>query len=221
MTVEAKSCGRYSERRGYNLNTVSGHPIWPANPYPEDVRTVDIAWSQARICRFNGHLKMGVWFSLAQHSLEVYKAVTLDHLDDIPLRRAALFHDGEEYAEGDKTTPLKKMDLAFYEAVKYHIGDVLLYSIEDKTPSYFRRVERQNKAIAEKYNFGVELFDHPAIKRADYRAFLTEKRDLLNVITTDFGEDMDDPFPHKIEPLSFEDAAQEFLNACREVGINY
>lgn len=222
MTVEAKSCGQYSEWRGYNLNTVSGHPVWPADPRPEDIRTVDIAWALARQCRFRGHLKPEVeFYSIAQHSVMVYNAITIEFPDDIPLRRAALFHDAEEYIEGDIPTPIKKMDKNFHDEVKHHMGDFFEWLIGNSAVHYFERVKKLNAAIAEKYNFNVGHFEHKSVKRADYRAFLTEKRDIIHVLTTDFGEDKDEPFPVAIDPLMPKAAAKLFLDTCREVGINY
>ena len=50
-------CGTLDERRGYNMNTVSGLPVWPKAPRAEDIRIEDISGALSRICRYNGHLR--------------------------------------------------------------------------------------------------------------------------------------------------------------------
>lgn len=221
-------CGKLDEARGYNMNTVSGLPVWPADPRPEDIRIEDIAGALSRVCRYNGHLKDGCWrhwsgavedkpaignswfpfevYSVAQHSVLVEQKVrewVSDRMDystwsaDYPpkhLLLAALLHDAHEYVLGDMVKPQKKM----YNNRKLYEG-------------------KWDISIAERFGFDVQLFDHPAIKEADYRMFLTEKRDLVNCSKTDFGEAKAEPYPEQIVPVLPSAARRMFLDRFNEL----
>lgn len=219
-------CGKLDETRGYNMNTCYGLPVWPADPRPEDIRIEDIAGALSRVCRYNGHLKdffleknlllnrsgkeTYFWlkhpleiYSVAQHSVLVEQKVR-EHIAEISdaqlgspednLLLAALLHDAHEYVLGDMVKPQKKM--------------------------YASRSEYEKKwdvAIAERFGFDPALFDHPAIKEADYRIFLTEKRDLINTKDTDFGEAKADPYPEQIIPALPSVARKMFMERFNEL----
>lgn len=181
-------CGRLDESRGYNMNTVSGLPVWPEDPRPEDIRIDDIAGALSRICRYNGHLRQDVeHYSVAQHSVLVCRAVAKTTRSPA-LCLAALLHDAHEYVLGDMVKPQKKMyrERSRYEA-KWDI------------------------AIAKRFGFDFDLFDHPAVKEADYRMFLTEKRDVIVKGDTDFGQEIAKPYPKKILPMRQRFAYADFL----------
>lgn len=225
-------CGKLDETRGYNMNTASGLPVWPADPRPEDIRIEDIAGALSRICRYNGHLKEGAWYpyaeipkdipwswpvsenggiaevycgfevySVAQHSVLVEQRVNFHQsMCDVsekvrnPLLLAALLHDAHEYVLGDMVKPQKKM----YNSRKLYEG-------------------KWDTSIAKRFGFDVQLFDHPAIKEADYRMFLTEKRDLVNCSKTDFGEAKAEPYPEQIVPVLPSAARKMFLDRFNEL----
>lgn len=223
-------CGKLDQSRGYNMNTCSGLPVWPADPRSEDIRIEDIAGALSRLCRYNGHLKNGGWieepskivdphtartcarhthtgngwwlpyeiYSVAQHSVLVEEAVLNRWRwykgPSDKLRLAALLHDAHEYVLGDMVKPQKN-----------------LYG--DREP-----LERRwDEAIAERFGFDVELFDHPAIKEADYRIFLTEKRDLVNCVATDFGEAKAEPYEERIVPVLPSAARKMFMDRFNEL----
>ena len=75
--------------------------------------------------------------------------------------------------------------------------------------SYFEG--KWDTIIAAKFGFDVSLFDHPAIKEADYRIFLTEKRDLVVNGTTDFGVAKAEPYPERIVPVLPSAARKMFM----------
>ena len=231
-------CGRLDPTRKFNMNTCSGLPVWPADPRPEDIRIEDIAGALSRVCRFNGHLKDDVvvkqpaydpkvhgqcWcvhseankpyeyhvpveiYSVAQHSVLVEQKVrktlniSSDYGDTVPvdcapLLLAALLHDAHEYILGDMVKPQKKM-----------------YSSRSEYET------KWDKAIAERFGFDVSLFDHPAIERADYRIFLTEKRDLLVSKDTDFGVAKAEPYPEQIIPVLPSAARKMFMERFNEL----
>ncbi len=219
-------CGRLDENRGYNMNTKSGLPVWPADPRAEDIRLEDVASALSCINRFNGHTKwdwvemtayaalffekaghrvqtkagglslvyMPLTLSVAQHSVnvmrEVQKAVPGHRL----LHRAALLHDAPEYVLGDMVKPQKIM---YKERKQYE--------------------KRWEDVMAAVFGFPSYLFDHPAIKEADYRMFLTEKRDLCTDHGTDFGEARAEPYSYEIKSLMPGAAYELFMGAYAEV----
>lgn len=228
-------CGRLDEERGYNMNTCSGLPVWPKDPRPEDIRIEDIAAALSRICRYNGHLKDGgavsqplydpkihgeYWcvhseankpytyfinyeiYSVAQHSVLVEESVrksmvgvTLKCEQDFKdLFLAALLHDAHEYVLGDMIKPQKSM----YNSRKIYES-------------------KWDIAIAERFGFDPALFDHPAIKEADYRMFLTEKRDLVSCVATDFGTAEAEPYPERIVPVLPSAARKMFMDRFKEL----
>jgi hypothetical protein len=190
-------CGTLDEDRGFNMSTCSGHPLWPADPRPEDIRAEDLV-ALARICRFNGHLKPEIeTYSVMQHSIYVYKKVvraTGNSSSAISL--AALLHDAHEYIYGDMIKPQKRLwsDRKHYEQIA-------------------------DRAIAKRFGFHVGLFEHPAIKEADYRTFLTEQRDLLTPGTTDFGVANAEPYDDIIVPEPFNEVVLEFMQILDELTL--
>lgn len=196
MTLDTQElCGKLDEKRGYNMQTCSGKPFWPADPRAEDIRAEDL-FALARICRFAGHLRPQIeHYSVMQHSIFVYKKVALATNNRNPkLSLAALLHDAHEYVLGDMIKPQK--------------------GLWSDRKDYERAVD---EAIAQKFMFDVELFDHPAIKEADYRAFLTEQRDLLTPGCVDFGVARAEPYDDIIEPQPFIDVLDEFFQLLSEL----
>ena len=190
-------CGRLDESRGYNMQTCSGKPFWPADPRPGDIRIEDLT-ALARICRFNGHMKREIkHYSVMQHSIYVYRKV-VDATGGLnpKLNLAALLHDAHEYIYGDMIKPQKRLwtDRKDYETIC-------------------------DKAIALRFNFCPSLFDHPAIKEADYRTFLTEQRDLLTPGNVDFGVAKAEPYDDIIVPESFDNVVDEFYQILDELLI--
>ena len=95
------------------IQTRSGVAFDLLNPRPEDIRVSDIAWSLARICRYNGHTLQH--YSVAQHCVEVSRALARDGAPQ-HLLFAGLIHDAAEAYVGDLTAPLKWASPALAEA---------------------------------------------------------------------------------------------------------
>lgn len=72
-----------------------------ANPKAEDVDIRDVAYSLARLERFNGHLYEGD--TVARHSLRVMRLVPMEYKLD------ALLHDAAEAYTGDIVRPVKDL----------------------------------------------------------------------------------------------------------------
>lgn len=81
----------------------------------EDIRIKDIINGLPKICRYNG--KLNTFFSVAQHSVELCRWLSLYELDH--LCRLALFHDACEVYIGDLILPLKIHFPEFMEYEEY------------------------------------------------------------------------------------------------------
>lgn len=185
--------------RGYNATTATGRAIWPADPRVEDIHLEDIAWGLARICRFNGALKPGLGtYSVAQHSVLVMCAVQEAHgVKDRDLLIAALLHDAPEYVLGDMTKPTKQL----YPSRKGHEA-------------------KWARIIEEWAGLPAGALDDPRIKEQDYRAVLTEHRDLqVNTGLVDWGLDQAkaQPWTWNIVPWSIQEAAESFIDEFNSI----
>ena len=121
------------------------------------------------------------FYSVAQHSLMVAALVPA------PYQRAALLHDAAEAYLDDMVKPLKVLLPAFAE-------------IED----------RVTQLIAA--HFGLDFSDYAPIKHADMRALATEKRDLMPHSSEPWSYLAGfTPLPDTIQPLSPNEAKQQFL----------
>lgn len=228
-------CGARTER-GLNQTTASGKPFWCGDPRPEDVRIEDIAAQLSRECRFGGalasHMAMGSplalcpveTYSVAQHSVLV-----CDNVADPALKLAALLHDVAEAYCKDIPKPIKTLlcqtPEMVDEIVRLLSGHVvgrgalsLAAEISDLMPNYGRVEQRVANAIFDRFGLDRDLMDHPAIAEADYRAVLTEKRDLLPPCPgVDWGTPRAEPFPERIVPLLPSQASALFLQRFREL----
>ncbi|MCP5267482.1 MAG: phosphohydrolase [Zoogloeaceae bacterium] len=130
------------------------------------------------------------FYSVAQHSLIVASLVPKR------LALAALLHDAAEAYLGDMVKPLK---ILFPE---------------------FSRIEASVMAVIGE-RFGVDGFTDPLIKRADLIALATEKRDLMPH-SCEAWESLNGiaPLPSRIAALPPQAAKQEFLEACRKLGLD-
>lgn len=96
--------------------TASGRRFDLLNPQPDAIAPRDIAFSLAKICRFNGHCTGH--YSVAEHSLRVAELVAPEH------KLAALLHDATEAYVGDMVSPLKQM-LPAYQQIEQRIWHVI------------------------------------------------------------------------------------------------
>lgn len=136
------------------------------------------------------------------------------------LKLAALLHDAVEYVCQDRTKPNKCADDAFYAAVSAQIGASRMAKIERTTPSIRERERRTAHAIEKRFSLPSGILDHPLIKEQDYRAVLTEHRDLQEQTgAVDWGLDRAkaEPWPERIVPLLPSAAAALFLQRFNEL----
>jgi 5'-deoxynucleotidase YfbR-like HD superfamily hydrolase len=96
---------------------LSGRRLDLLDPSPLDVEVEDIAHGLARVARWNGQTIGDHAFSVAQHSLMVEHAFSLQHPAATPRDTlATLLHDAPEYVIGDMISPFKAvLDGAYRE----------------------------------------------------------------------------------------------------------
>lgn len=243
MKDTGELCGPRTDR-GYNQTTASGYPFWVLDPRPEDIRVEDIAAHLSRICRFGGALNNTVtvegtldgyyrageapdgamvWnilfetYSVAQHSVLVSRNVPQEFALE------ALLHDAAEAYVGDVIKPIKLLleidpdtrDTLFM-ALHSYFGRARSDEILDALPSFSRIEGRVDAAIRAKFGLPMEM--SPEVKEADYRAVLTEHRDLqIDRGLVDWGLPSMEPWPERIVPVLPSVARAQFLQRFNEL----
>jgi len=169
------------------IDTISGRIFNYNDIRPEDISIFDIAHSLSNICRFTGHLRD--FYSVAQHSVLVSDAQTT-----LAEKRAGLLHDATEAYVNDLPSPMKSgVDLGDYKTLE----------------------DRIHAVINEKYKVNDGMT--PNIKKADIKALLTEKRDLVdNDIVWEWAEGMD-TFKDTIIPLPPKEAKKLFMRRVNQL----
>lgn len=92
-------------RKGNWIETYTGIHFYPLDPREEEISIIDIAHALSLICRFNGHCKH--FYSVAQHSVNVYKYLRERCPTDFNLQLAGLLHDASEAYISDVSRPVK------------------------------------------------------------------------------------------------------------------
>lgn len=179
------------------IPTASGRRIDLLNPNPADVHWPDVADSLARLCRFTGNLRPGLFYSVAQHS-DLVRGLTPP-----PWRLYALLHDAHEFAIGDMSSPLK--------VALQRLGD----------GGAWERIETAHAAAVHR----AAGLDWPppreamlAVHHADRVALATERRDLLTE-SPGVWIDLPDPAPQPIVPWPHALARERFALALAQCGL--
>lgn len=175
------------DRKGHWIPLVTQRRFWPLDPRPGDVDIEDIAWSLARICRFNGHLRCPL-YSVAQHSVMCSRIV--------PKRYAleAELHDAPENIAGDCITPIKLLIAHVYEPIHDTIMD----------------------AVSERFGLRWTAECRRQVKRADRIMLATETRDLhpAGVLNGPFDYK---PLPQRLKAVGARQARKMFLERFEEL----
>lgn len=220
-------CGPRTDR-GYNQTTASGFPFWALDPRPEDIRIQDIAAHLSRICRFGGALRetqesgqdrLGrpknrrvETYSVAQHSVLVSRNVPQEFALE------ALLHDAAEAYVGDVIKPIKMLLEPDWDGM-LRLLDVPsedLFALSEFIPSFSRIEGRVDAAIRTKFGLPAEM--SPEVKEADYRAVLTEHRDLqVDRGLVDWGLPEAAPWSERIVPVLPSVARAQFLQRFNEL----
>ena len=166
-------------------------------PRPEMIDVYDIAWSLAKLCRFNGHCR--AFYSVAQHSCVVAELIGTE---DPFAKVHALLHDAHEAYIGDIIAPLKRyLDNDLLKILEARIDTAIFAHIG---------IEHPNTDLKKR------------IKHADLVALATECRDLLDwpeknpqLIDIEDIIDIKDiaPAPFIITPQEWQRAGEEWTDA--------
>jgi uncharacterized protein len=150
MSYEAGRGVAMNEGRvGDWMQTWTGVRFYPADPRPEDVDILDIAFALGNIARYGGHCR---FYSVAEHS------VLVSHMVPKKDALAGLLHDATEAYIADVIRPVKRC-----------IGrDNTYFSLEKAI---------WEKAICPKFEISPELSDEVLIADA-YRIIALEKQAL-------------------------------------------
>ena len=107
-------------RPGEWMQTFSGRKFFPLDPRPEDIYVSDIANALAMTCRYGGHMPTGRFYSVAEHSVLMFRhglaasqnmiEIEYEHNSQIYAHAAvvALFHDAAEAYTGDLPRAVKQ-----------------------------------------------------------------------------------------------------------------
>jgi len=159
------------------MQTAGGRAFPLLNPSPEDVNWEDVAHTLAYCNRFAGSVGS---YSVAQHSIIVTDALPIE------LRPYGLLHDGEEFATGDMTTPVKQALMAF--------------GVSEEALRGFKLGIRRALHIRAGLTWPVPHNIEATVKAADIAAVITERRDLLVPIHDVSDEDWLHGYPN-VAPL--------------------
>lgn len=175
------------------IQTIDGHAFNLLAPDPSHISIATISVVLSRICRFGGHCRQ--FYSVAEHSARVCDLVALATPGQHALHFAALLHDAHEAFSGfgDVCRPAKKLAPVIDQI---HAGI--------------------NKAIAERFEFPVELFDHEQIHHADNVMLATELRDLMRTPPVPWDW-LPSPITSRVIPQTMHDAAYLFERIARQI----
>lgn len=182
-------------RRGDWAAAADGSVFFPADPRPEDVSIANIVFALPRICRFGGSIRPE-WgadiYSVAQHSLYVYREARRRGLSR-PMCRRALVHDAHESYVQDIIRPAKPT-LPGYEELEARWEDAVL-----------TRLGLPNVTL------------YPEVKEIDTRILLDEKRQVCSKDSPRWGvEDHFEPLGVLIIPMTRVMVTRLFIYALAE-----
>lgn len=147
----------------------NGRPFDLTDPKPEQVSIPDIARSLSRIARYNGYTATPEIYSVAMHSVLVFRIVRNTAPNDYLAQLWALLHDAHEAYTGDITTPVQ-------QALGPHIRSQIVM-LQDTI----------DRAILQRLEIDVERV-RPIVARADRQALATEKERWMLPSVRDWGE---------------------------------
>lgn len=162
-----------------SIRTRSGSTVDLADPQPSDIRIHDIAYSLARIVRFNGH---SPGWNVTQHSIWVSRMCPkLFALE-------GLLHDAAEAYVGDVTRPLKKMLGQSYKEIECRVESAIAarFGLSYPWPTSIKHLDEDVCQLELSYFWtpapSIKLFQ-PADASMAESMFLAEFEKLFNART--------------------------------------
>lgn len=184
---------------------IEQHPSWPYiiladgryfslydRTHDQEIRLGPLARALSKTCRFCGHLKNDIFYSVAQHSVAVADLVRKpEH------QKWGLLHDLSEAYINDIPRPFKP-EISGYKTIEAHL----------------------TKILARRFGLVGEMPE--AVHRADMTMLITEGRDLCtgdDWQNWDTGYDNLEPLPTTIHPLDHQAAFELFMDRANTLGI--
>lgn len=99
-------------RKGNWMQTATGKQFWPLDPRADEIDLTDVASALSRQCRYSGHCTH--FYSVAEHSVHMYRYARDLHPLDYRLQREVLFHDASEAYLTDVIRPIKPYLKEYY-----------------------------------------------------------------------------------------------------------
>lgn len=184
------------------IRTYSGKKFHYVNIKPSSIDMEDVAHSLSNLCRFTGHTKF--FYSVAQHSILVYKLAKKIYPKDYQVHYLALMHECTEAFMNDLCSPIKYMD--------------------DDTGLKYRKLEdRICDAVSDKYNLTKDPVAKAMVKHCDRIALDIEGHQLvkgweLQYVSEDIIESFCREFPCRLSSHDIE--KKVFLNLFRKLSKN-
>lgn len=177
------------------VTTYIGLRVDLLNTLPEQIQPTDIVMGLSRARRWAG--QSHVEYSVAQHSVEVYRLLKRWSPDRLDLQMAGLMHDASEAYLGDVPTPWKAL-----------------------MPDYLAVERRLMNMVAVRFNFSPALLDSLELQNADTVLKLVESRDLFKpsrLCDLFPGEEEVSVSYPELQPVGTGRAAQLFTEAYLEL----
>lgn len=130
---------------------LSGRRLDLLEPSPLDIEIDDIAHGLARVARWNGQTRGEHAFSVAQHSVIVWKVFCKLNPKATPDQELiALLHDGPEYVIGDMISPFKAVLGSDYKLVEERLQEAihLRYSLKPKIPQTLKKAIKKADSVS-------------------------------------------------------------------------
>ena len=154
---------------------LSGRRLDLLEPSPLDVEIDDIAHGLARVARWNGQTHGEHAFSVAQHSVIVWRIFSELFPKSSPDEElVALLHDGPEYVIGDMISPFKAVLGGEYEGVENRLQEAihLRYSL----PAHPSKTLKANIKRADSISAYFEATELAGFKHGEARKFFGTPR---------------------------------------------
>lgn len=174
-------------RLGGSIQTSTGGIFYPLDVREEEITLKDVAHGLSHKARFTGHTSR--LYTTAEHAVRVSECVEMLG-GTIMQQYVALHHDDSDAYLPDVPTPLK-----------------VLPEFE-----FFRKIEKDIEHACYR-KFGCVIDDYTIVKKADMMLLLTEKRDLMPKVNSNWGrfEMKPIPKPYKIIPWNPTKARKKYL----------
>lgn len=162
-------------KKPFYIQTQSGETFDPASGEISEIRIEDIALGLSHMCRYAGQCK--AFYSVAEHSVLVYRITCELWPNDLEVQWAALLHDSTEAYVCDLPTQIKLL-----------------------VPAYRKIEDGLAQKIYRRFGISTRPEVHRRVKIADLIALSTEARKLFDNADSWGTLNAHDPMPELLHP---------------------